>query len=151
MKNQLLSFTLALPLFLLMGSTFSPVVATMPEKEFTCPSTNTGSWTITYSPGPLVHSGATVTITASFNNGWCPSAGDITVTKTAGVYVSASPSNQVSNAIPPGVDTFVVGTMVLTNISDPLINEVNARMVATVNGGHSITNPTTMLTVDNGL
>lgn len=130
MKNKLFSVVLIAPLFLLLEP-----APQMPAEKFWCSPTTTGSWTITYSqvdPAPC----GTITITAQYNGGGCPAPGDITITKMLNSNVTASP-NPVVGSIQDGVTNFTVGYM---TISQSTATNQNFRLIATVSGGHTITN-----------
>jgi len=134
MKNKLFSIGLFIPFFFLAISPDLPSAA--PIKEFACIPTTTGSWTITYSqidPAPC----GTMTITATYNGGFDPAPGDITITKILNSNVGATP-NPVVGSIPASTNNFTVGTMTFTNNT---VNTQNFRLTASVTGGHTITNP----------
>lgn len=142
MKNTLLSLSVVIPLFILLQSpesssapepTVAAVESTTPPP---CSPQTTGGWTLSYSqinPFPC----GDVTITATYNNGSCPAAGDITITKSAASGVTMTP-NPLVGSIPGGVNSFVVGVV---NFSHYAAGQQMVKLEATVTGGHTITNP----------
>lgn len=144
MKATIISLALLMPLFVLNGSIRPHEVPTPSAHEFVCTET-TGAWTVSFSqinPFPC----GTVIVTAQYNNGDCPAAGDIVVTPTAASfnYVSITPS-QLVGAIPSGANSFTVGYMTFSQYTTgtPLV-----KLNITATGGHTISNPHVQSVVD---
>ncbi len=144
MKNTMFSLASLALLFILSGSTHTTNAPLPTAFESDCTPT-TGAWTISFSqinPFPC----GTVTVTAQYNNGDCPAAGDIVVTPTAASLnnVSISP-NPLVGSIPSGANSFTVGyiTFAQYTTGTPIV-----KFNITVTGGHTIANPHVTSAVD---